>query len=365
MIDLSESCSASPHVHVASADPGITWTKHTSVAVDAPPDTDSNPRPEARWSRHAARSGICGAVAPRVVALPGGNYRMYYTQILPQPGFPSGANDYENATTRILSAFSVDGLAWDPEPGVRLAPQTAMSGELRVVSSEVVPADDGTQLRMYYESCPGPQSIPNSICSAVSSDGGLEWTIEPGTRLQRSGHNFAAPRIVFLKDGRCRLYCTERGTGIISAVSDDNGLVFQWEPGVRLTQVGTFDSHVAFAPEILFVEDFGYVMYYAGYSQSTRARILRAVSDDGLTWRKESEPVLLPGPGGWDAAKCSEMCVIRLPQGEGTESRYCMLYEACDGTAPGQRGVWRIASATSNGCGPDGEAEFEQPADPV
>jgi hypothetical protein len=129
-----------------------------------------------------------------VIALPGGGYRIYYSQILPRPGFPAGANDYDNSTTRILSAFS---------------------------------------------------------------------------------------------------------------------------------------------------------KYYAGYGQSNRAYILRAVSDDGLTWHKDSEPVLSPGPGGWDGAKCSEMCVIRLPQREGTVPRYRMFYEACDGTANNERGVWRIASATS------------------
>jgi len=52
----------------------------------------------------ATRTGLCGAVSPRVVALASGGYRMYYTQILPRAGFRAGANDYDNATSRILSA---------------------------------------------------------------------------------------------------------------------------------------------------------------------------------------------------------------------------------------------------------------------
>ena len=88
-------------------------------------------------------------------------------------------------------------------------------------------------------------------------------------------------------------------------------------------------------------------MSYAAYSTPNRASILRAVSDDGLTWRKDAEPILSPGPGGWDGAKCSEMCLFRLPHHAGQPPRYRMLYEACDGTATNQRGVWRIASATS------------------
>ena len=350
MIDLSQSASASPLVHSAATDPGKVWMKDAAVAIEAPPDTDVDPRPEAQWSPDAPRTGLCGAVSPRVLALPSGGYRMYYSQILPRPGFPAGANDYDNSTTRILSAFSPDGEVWTPEPGVRLSPQAGGAGEFRVVSSEVVPVGDGRRLRMYYECCAGPQSIENSIRSAISTDGGLDWTPEPGARWEIAGRNLSAPRIVFLSDGRCRLYCVERGRGIISAVSDDGGLVFHPEPGVRVAQNGAFDSHAAFAPEILRVATDRYVMYYAGYAQPNRAYILRAVSDDGLTWSKDSAPVLAPGPGGWDGAKCSEMCVIRLPHREDAVPRSRMFYEACDGTAKDERGVWRIASATSAAC---------------
>lgn len=351
MIDLARSQSASPTVHTVAFDPGTTWTKDGAVAIEAPPDTDVVPLPEAQWPPDAPRTGVCGAVGPRVLALPGGGHRMYYSQILPRPGFPAGANDYDNSTTRVLSAFSADGEVWTPEPGVRLSPQTGGAGEFRVVSSEVVPVREGRRLRMYYESCAGSQSVTNSIRSAVSADGGLEWTPEPGARWEVAGRNFSAPRIVFLSDGRCRLYFVERGRGIISAVSDDGGLVFHIEPGVRVAPDGAYDSHAAFAPEILRLADASYVMYYAGYSQPNRAYILRAVSDDGLLWQKDAEPVISPGPGGWDGAKCSEMCVIRLPIREATVPRYRMFYEACDGTAKDERGVWRIASATSGTAG--------------
>ena len=88
-------------------------------------------------------------------------------------------------------------------------------------------------------------------------------------------------------------------------------------------------------------------MYYAGYRELSRACVLTAVSDDGLEWHREAEPVLAPDGSGWDAAKCSEMCVFSLPHRLGESPRYRMVYEACDGTAKGKRGVWRVASATS------------------
>ena len=350
MIDLSKCSSASPLVQTVEADPGTVWSKETHVAIDAPPDSDTSPRPEATWPREELRTGRCGVVSPRILALPGGGFRMYYSQILPRPGFPEGANDYDNSSTRILSAFSADGKTWVPEPGVRLSPQEGGAGEFRVVSSEVVPVGDGSKLRMYFECCEGSQAVTNSIRSATSSDG-LKWTMDPGVRVASEGHNYASPRIVFLDDGQCRMYLFDRGLGIISLLSRD-GLEFHQEPGLRIAQDGPHDSLCAFAPEVVRVAGSGYVMYYAGYSQvpessASRADILRAVSEDGLTWIKQAEPVIAPGPGGWDAAKASEMCLIRLPGASNEAARYRMFYEACDGTAPNARGVWRIAAAYS------------------
>lgn len=345
MIDLSQSPAASPRVQTLESEPVNAWIKDAAPAVEAPPDAELEPLPEAIWSPSAARTGIGGAVGPRVVAFPDG-YRIYYTQMLARPGFPQGANDYDNCTARILSAWSADGVHWTPEPGVRLTPRDGGAREFRVVSSEVVPVGDGSRLRMYYECCPGSQSTTNSIRSALSSDGGLTWVPEPGARLEAAGCNFSAPRILFLNDGRVRLHVCERTRGIVSAVADEAGLVFHREPGVRVAQDSQHDSHAAFAPEIFRVAGAGYVMYYAGYSRATHAAILRATSEDGLTWHKDARPVISPSPGDLDAAKSSEMCLIRLP-GTSSTSRYRLFYEACDGTARDRRGVWRIACAAS------------------
>ena len=348
MIDLTQATSASPMVHIAPSDPGTSWVKETALAVDSPPDNDVDPWPESRWPQPAVRTGVCGAVSPRVVGLPSGGYRLYYTQILPRPGFPEGANDYGNATTRILSMISKNGSTWSPEPGVRLSSQDGGAGTFRVVSSEVVPcADDTGRLRMYYECCRGPQSSQNSIRSAISEDGGLVWTPEPGVRFEHCGRNYMAPRVIFLDDGRCRLYCGERGKGIVSALSEDGGQTFHPEPGLRIAQERPEDRYNAFAPEIVSIDGVGYRMYYAKYRALNHSVILGAVSDNGLDWRKETKPIIAPDQGQWDAAKCSEMCVLRLPHRENQTPRYRMVYEACDGTATDQRGVWRIASAVS------------------
>ena len=98
--------------HRVADDPGLHFVKDPEPAIDAPPDGDIDPAPEALWPPAAVRSGIGGAVTPNVVPWPGGGYRMYYTQILPRPGYPAGANDYDQSTTRILSAWSGDCLLY-------------------------------------------------------------------------------------------------------------------------------------------------------------------------------------------------------------------------------------------------------------
>jgi predicted GH43/DUF377 family glycosyl hydrolase len=345
MIDLSQTTSTAQAVQTVLTDPGISWIKKHTVAIDAPPDSEIDPAPQAQWPTDAVRTGIYGAVSPRVVTLPDDSYRMYYTQILPRPGFPAGANDYDNSTTRILSALSTDGTTWIPEPGVRLSPEEGGANGLRVVSSDVVPRPDGG-LRMYYECCSEPQRETSPIHSALSDDG-LLWTPEAGERLGGPSRGYSSPRAVLLGDGRYRLYCGERDRGIISALSEDGGTTFCEEPGVRIAPGGTYDTATAFASEIVHLNGGGYLMYYAGYSTLNRAYILRALSDDGLTWRKETAPVIAPDKSRWDAAKCSEMCIFRLPYREAQAPRYGMVYEGCDGTTKNERGVWRVAQATS------------------
>jgi len=352
VIDLAAPADALHLAHAVCVDPGMAWTKDPRPVVEPPPDGVADPAPGAVWPADAPRSGTCGVVSPRVVRFRDGRYRLFFTQLLPRPGFPAGAADYDNATSRILSASSRDGVTWTPDDGVRLTPRQGAAGEFRVVSSEVVPdRGDPARLRMYFESCPGTQAAPNAIRSAVSADAGMTWAVEPGSRLAAAGGNFMAPRLVFLEDGRCRLYCCERHVGIVSAVSSD-GISFTREPGVRVAQEGPFDRVAAFACDVVRLPDGSatrYAMYYAGYGTPDRAHILRAESDDGLEWRKVAEPVVAPGPpGACDAVKASEVSLFRLPPAAADAAVFRMVYEACDDTAPGERGVWRIASATSH-----------------
>jgi hypothetical protein len=318
--------------------------------------------------------------APCVVRIPSGGFRLFYTAVGPAKPFPA-CQGY------ILSAISDDGLVFCTEPGIRLAPQPAVSYRcLRLVAPTVVPCAAG-RWRMYVESR-GPANQPTVICSAISSDM-LHWDFEDGIRLQRPG-GLGGPRYLPLPDGRGRLYCfgsevgpggPESGAGscqgVLSAVTSD-GLHFAFEPGYRLrSKQAEYDSAGISAAEVISPAAAGddWTMFFSAWqdvppgtavpthpSQDAnattngrsedfaaasiasdmagyRSRIFVAYSADGLVWNRAECVIEGPGYGreGVDAVHAEDMSLV--PIGEG---RYRMYYAACD-----KDGNWRIASAVT------------------
>ncbi len=279
-------------------------------------------------------------LTPNVVGAPGGGFRMYFSRS--GPGL-----DYDRVPTVIVSAHSPDGDRWEIEPGVRLAPHGPHAAT-RVVCPDVVPLESGGY-RMYFEG--QPSDGPAVILSAISADG-LSWEPEPGVRFGVAQRRLGSPRALYVDDtpsGRThvRLYFhsytqplhggVDAGNHIVSAISDD-GLAFTMEPGVRIAQEGELQTFAVYAAEVLLLGDATYRMYYAGWTEvPLRGRIFGATSHDGLVWVRDPLPIVEFG-GRYDATKCSEPCVMRLPDG-----RFRMFYEACD-----EVGEWRILSCTSD-----------------
>ncbi|RPI90626.1 MAG: hypothetical protein EHM42_01110, partial [Planctomycetaceae bacterium] len=198
--------------------------------------------PRLRGSRDLDSSKL---QSPCIVRLPSGGYRLFYTAVGP-------AKPYPDCQGYILSAVSDDGLAFEKEPGIRLAPQPQIPHmALRVISPSVAASSDG-RWRMYFESR-GSADVPTVICSAISSDM-LHWELEAGIRLQAPG-GVGGVRYLALPDGRGRVYCFESVYGsagpslgprnsqrIVSAISSD-GIHFEKERGVRVfDQQSEYDS---------------------------------------------------------------------------------------------------------------------------
>lgn len=318
--------------------------------------------------------------APCVVRVPQGGYRLFYTAIGP-------ARPYATCQGYILSAFSDDGVQFDPEPGIRVAPQPAVPHmTLRVLAPTVTRCADN-RWRMYFESR-GSADRRTVICSAVSEDL-IHWRHEDGIRLEGFG-GVGGPRFLSLPDGRGRLYCfasefddggIENGErvshSIVSAVTTD-GLRFSIEPGYRIrdrqaehdtagitaaevirprghddswtmffsawqdvpagTEVPLHPSHDPDAANSGLSEDFAAASIasdLAGY----RSRIFTAHSQDGLVWEQAGCVIEGSGYNGdeLDAVHSEDMSLVEIGDGQ-----YRMYYAACD-----RSGNWRIASAVT------------------
>ena len=320
-------------VHYQETDPGITFRKDATIAVDVDHLLDSE-----------------RILTPNVLHLPAGGYRMYYT------GLGPGRRD-PDALGYILSAFSEDAKIWQKDSGVRvdLFPPHASA---RTLCPDVIPLVGGGY-RMYFEArshAPdstgdrsfGPASQPTVIMSAVSEDG-LDWTPEAGLRFGDGKWSYGTPRVIYVELGGTigyRMYFhrythpltlgLEAGNHIISAMSSD-GLTFEEESGVRVAQETERETYSVYAPEVGRLEDGSYRMYYSGWSETVRGGIFTATSEDGLSWDKRSEPVIDLGAGGWDSTMVSEPCVIDLEDG-----RSRLFYECAD-----ENENYRIVSATS------------------
>ena len=331
---------------------------------------------------HGSRNLDSGKVqAPCVVRIPTGGYRLYYTAV--GPGRPS-----EECQGYILSAVSDDGLHFQVEPGIRVAPDPDIEhGSRRYLAPTVTQLATG-RWRMYWESR-GASHIPQVVASAISSDG-IDWQLEPGPRLQ-GFDGVGAPRYVSLPDGRGRIYCTAAeydaggrtsgkriSQGVISAVTSD-GLNFKFEEGYRMKDgQSEFEALGITAGDVLPPSsgDEPWRMLYSGWQDAPpgsvipphpsdpnadasileedfaaasikcdlagfRSRIFAAHSNDGIHWIRDG--IVIEGGGhdadDIDAVHAEDLSFIRLSDG-----RYRAYYACCD-----RHGKWCVASAVTAG----------------
>jgi RHS repeat-associated protein len=246
---------ANPLISFISSD-GINWTQEVGMRQPPPPP-------------------LIGAT--KLMHLPNGTYRMYYSL---NPDGPY----------QIYSAVSNDGLTFVQESGVRVAAGGPF-GCFNVGSGDVVRFPNGL-LRMYYSCGPNLGYSGGNILSSTSTDG-LNWTLETGIRLVAGGNSTGLdqyafdPKLESLPDGTYRMYysgialptgsAVSSNDRIFSAVSAD-GLSWADEPGIRLDHgtAGSSDSRVAAGARFVGLPDGTFRLYYAGYDDQGFTTILSA-----------------------------------------------------------------------------------------
>jgi hypothetical protein len=246
-------------------------------------------------------------LAPSVVALPEGGWRMYFE-----------ARGPADRPTAICSAISRNQVTWRHEEGIRFT----RPGGVGAPRFRALP--DGRGRLFCFESLyegggPGQGSrIGTPVISAVTVDG-LNFTAEPGVRLADRTDAFDSAGITaaeIVEGTPPRLYFSA------------------WQDVPAGTVVPVHPSHDASGRRADFARA-SIASDMAGY----RSRIFVAGSADGMDWARQGVVVAGEGHGaeGLDAVHAEDMSLIALADG-----RLRMYYAACDA-----HGVWRIASAVS------------------
>ncbi|MEV6601753.1 hypothetical protein AB0M36_33595 [Actinoplanes sp. NPDC051346] len=212
---------------------------------------------------------IDGAMDLDVVVLPDGRMRMYY-------GLGVGGSN----TWRITSSISSDGRTWTPE-------STNLVGRAWG-PCDVVRLPDG-RFRMYYTPSDDPDLAPGQMRSTRSaiSDDGINWTVEPGHRLNPAAftelvpsggidYQVSHPGVVRLPDGTWLLltaFSIARGFDPKGVSSRDHTELIVWatsSDGLTFTARGiavdsrnkaTFDGMVG-SPDPVIWEDGGVRAYF-------------------------------------------------------------------------------------------------------
>ena len=223
-------------------------------------------------------TGGCGQT--RVVPLPGGGWRLFFTSF-----------------NGIASATSSDGMTFVRDPGTRIT--VAQAGisppQFMTVGSVIGLATGG--YRMYFSSSwalAGPPP-PDRILSATSADM-LTWTMDPGVRVGPDSPTLpgsgAHPFALANPDGTVTLLYNAFGQGdpprggLFYSTSRD-GLVFSDEQLADLPPTPIPPDRLGMQPgdpDLIARPDGSYLMYYDNFDPTigSETHVARVITDDDL-----------------------------------------------------------------------------------
>ncbi len=289
----------------------------------------------------------------------------------------------KNWTLLFLASLLLGGCSSTSQPASAVDPATGWaawaksaspvySGTSRIVSDPSVIADEPV-FRLAYTSVDFTNAAgPHASISLATSADSLKWAavssaasgaVFRGEILRgRDGEwdeNLETPFLIKTPSGY-NLYYSGYRDGIdpgepakglpasIGLATSTDGVTFtrvQSEPILAPTP-GSFDADAIYSPDVIPYQG-GYLMVYAGHCYSNcpgapGVRILSATSPDGITWTKSEEPLLSPKtPPEWMRDSVAEPAIILGPDG--------YLYLFFTGVTDSSRviGVARAASLTA------------------
>jgi len=264
---------------------------------------------------------------------------------------------------RIGFATSPDGTNWTFYPDPVLEPDAGTWDESTIDHATVL--RENGEYKMWYTGW-SPSSLEFKIGYATSQNG-VNWTkdaihnpiLGPGTAAWEDG-GVGYCTVMHEQGSEYKMwYCGLNKTwfpdsGMTGYAISADGITWQREtlnnPVLTTGSSGEWDDAVAFATQVLFIDN-RYYMWYAGNQITWNQRHTGlAVSSDGIDWTKyddtttvgypyaESDPVLSPSLGQWDAIFAEAYTVISIGD---------MLHLWYDGSrSPASTYLWRIGHAT-------------------
>lgn len=240
----------------ARSDDGIQWTREDGVRIDSKAGTP--------YSRRV--------LSAHVFELDDKSLRLYF----------EGGDDKDHYA--IFSARSTDGLQWTVEEGYRLYNANALYGTPRAIRAERNGVK-GIRLYFFSYPLPLKEGISanNHILSAFSVDG-LKFEIEEGVRIpqqsERESYSVYSPELLPLSNG-IRMYYVGWSNaihgGIFSASSRD-GLHFKKERGPLIDLDTERDRAMVSHPTIYRLKDGTLRMLYEAFSEDGANQILGATA---------------------------------------------------------------------------------------
>jgi predicted GH43/DUF377 family glycosyl hydrolase len=247
----------------------------------------------------------------------GSEYR-YYT----------GGNDGDNFSIGLATSTNLDsGWTWHPGNPV-LTPGPGLWDSHDVGSPFVI--KDGDIYKMWYLGSPDA-NVNWNIGYATSSDG-ITWQKHPDPVLEyvRFTWEESLSSMYVLKDGdTLRMWYADDGLGIsgLGYASSTDGINWskcEENPVLRPGLSGEWDDEGIIVPSVIH-EDGKYRLWYWGVGEPQFGYPWQtgfAMSDDGINWTKDPNPVLQVGNSGeWDEDLAVAYDIFKI-----NDSTYKMLY---------------------------------------
>ncbi len=192
----------------------------------------------------------------------------------------------------------------------------------------------GQVLQQIRASAPAPEPPPAAFCAAIQygfTDLGLVFSATDVGQVDPLAP-VANPSALLLADGRVRLFFTNAGSGIGSAISND-GVTFAYE-GIRISGRDAREQGAPLGPSRIFRLPDGRVRLYVGSSESGVSSFIS--SDDGVTFALETGERITQAQAQMDAIQ--KLSIVALAGG---------VYRGYFGPAPQSK--QDMASANQSG----------------